>query len=166
MLGWFFGDEKIPMPIDENKERTKRQRSTKRQMALRDARMIRALAAGQALEEVAAREEMSLRRARERVSAILARGPDPTAEFAAMQTRRLNEAMLVAYGAMRDGNLKAVDRVIRITREYDRYHALATGLGAAPAAIPAPPAPLALAPPPALETPHGDEIMLSEVASA
>ena len=45
-----------------------------------------------------------------------------------MQIARLNEAMLIAYGAMKDGNLAAVDRVLKITREYDRYHGLALTL--------------------------------------
>jgi len=45
-----------------------------------------------------------------------------------VQIARLNEAMLIAYGAMKDGNLAAVDRVLKITREYDRYHGLALTL--------------------------------------
>jgi hypothetical protein len=54
-----------------------------------------------------------------------------------MQIERLNEAMLVAYGAMSGGNLQAVDRVVKITREFDRYHGFARSL-AAPAARPRP----------------------------
>ena len=37
---------------------------------------------------------------------------------------RLNEALLVAYGAMGEMNLKAVDRVVRIVRALDRYAAV------------------------------------------
>jgi hypothetical protein len=127
-----------------------RKRSTKREMALRDARLIRALAAGQSIEEVAAREAIPLRRARERVSAILSRNPDPPAEFANLQMRRLSEAMIVASAAMSQGNLEAVDRVLRITREFDRYAGLAEALAAAappPSLAPTPAPPLALAPP-------------------
>jgi len=134
---------------------SRRKRSTKREMALRDARLIRALAAGQPIEELAAREGIPLRRARERVSAILSRRPDPPAEFANLQMRRLSEAMIVATAAMNAGNLHAVDRVIRLTRELDRYAGFAAALAAAAAAAAAPPAalarepaaPLALAPP-------------------
>jgi hypothetical protein len=126
--------------------KTRRKRSTQREMALRDSRLVRALAQGQSIEEVAAREDISLRRARERVSAILSRRADPPAEFAQLQIRRLSEAMLVAHGAMSNGNLKAVDQVVRITREFDRYFGLAMSLSAA--------APEAVAPlPPALPTP-------------
>ena len=64
---------------------------------------------------------------------------------------RLNEAMIVAYGAMAGGNLKAVDRVVRIVSEMDRYHGFYSNPEEAPIGrrrlAPAPDAPLALAPP-------------------
>ncbi len=57
------------------------------------------------------------------VSEILAsRLPAPPEEFVAIQVSRLNEALLVAYSAMSPTNLRAVDRVVRIVRELDRYH--------------------------------------------
>lgn len=132
---------------------TRRRRATRRETALRDARIVRALAHGETIDEVAAREGLTLRRARERVSAVVARrAPGPTEDFVAVQIARLNEAMLIAYGAMQDGNLAAVDRVLKITREYDRYHGLALtlarGAGAAPGPEPlAAPVALALSPP-------------------
>ena len=48
--------------------------------------------------------------------------PHPPEEFVAIQVSRLNEAMLIAFSAMSGANLKAVDRVVRIVRELDRYH--------------------------------------------
>jgi hypothetical protein len=57
------------------------------------------------------------------VREILARrAPSPPAEYLALQVNRLNEAMIVAYGSMAGGNLKAVDRVVGIVSEMDRYH--------------------------------------------
>jgi hypothetical protein len=57
------------------------------------------------------------------VSEILARRmPQPPAEFLALQVSRLNEALIVAYGAMSGMDLRAVDRVVKIVRELDRYH--------------------------------------------
>ncbi len=54
---------------------------------------------------------------------ILARRmPAPPQEFVAIQVSRLNEALLVAYSAMSPTNLGAVDRVVKIVRELDRYH--------------------------------------------
>ena len=53
---------------------------------------------------------------------ILARRmPHPPEEFVAIQLSRLNEALLVAYSAMSPTNLKAVDQVVKIVRELDRY---------------------------------------------
>jgi hypothetical protein len=61
------------------------------------------------------------------VREILAqRMPQPPAEFLALQVSRLNEALLVSYSAMytslSGANFEAVDRVVRIVRELDRYH--------------------------------------------
>ena len=57
------------------------------------------------------------------VRGILARRmPEAPEEFVALQISRLNEALLVAYSAMSGQNLRAVDRVVRIVRELDRYH--------------------------------------------
>ena len=67
--------------------------------------------------------------ARERKAALLAsRAIDTPHEFIKLQIRRLSEAMLVAYSAMSLGDLKAVDKVIKVVRELDRYH----GFGAYP----------------------------------
>ena len=51
--------------------------------------------------------------------------PAPPEEFLAIQVSRLNEALLVAFSAMGPTNLKAVDQVVRIVRELDRYHGFA-----------------------------------------
>lgn len=57
------------------------------------------------------------------------RMPQPPAEFLALQVSRLNEALLVSFSAMHDPaegtNFEAVDRVVRIVRELDRYHGFA-----------------------------------------
>ncbi|HEY1779673.1 MAG TPA: hypothetical protein VGG79_04445 [Roseiarcus sp.] len=67
---------------------------------------------------------------RKRVRKILAdRAPQPPEEYLALQVSRLNEALLVTYGAMHNSmtgaNFEAIDRVIRIVRELDRYHGFA-----------------------------------------
>jgi hypothetical protein len=75
------------------------------------------------LVELAAREGVTLRRMQILVRDILARrAPSPPAEYLELQVNRLNEAMIVAYGSMAGGNLKAVDLVVRIVSEMDRYH--------------------------------------------
>ena len=80
---------------------------------------------GVAIPEIAARMGMSESAARAMLRDVLARSlPESPEEFAAIQMSRLNEALLVAYSAMGDMNLKAVDRVIRIVRALDRYAAV------------------------------------------
>jgi hypothetical protein len=101
----------------------KRHRVTKRELAKRDLRLIEKLAAGTTIEEIAASEGISLKWARERKAAVLAsRVIDTPHEFIKLQIRRLSEAMLVSYSAMSNGDLKAVDKVIKVARELDRYH--------------------------------------------
>ncbi len=143
--------------VQDGAAKPRRKRATKRATVLRDMRIVRALAHGETIDEIALREGLSLRRARERVACVVARRTlEPTEAFIAVQVARLNEMMLVAYGAMKDGNMAAVDRVLKITREYDRYHGLALTLarGRPPAEADALAAPMALA---ALQAPAAFE---------
>ncbi len=81
---------------------------------------------GVSVAEIAARIEVSEKRMRAIIREILARRmPYAPEEFVAIQVSRLNEALLVAYSAMSIANLKAVDQVVRIVRELDRYHGFA-----------------------------------------
>ena len=82
------------------------------------------------MAEIAARVDVGEKRMRAIIREILARRrPAPPEEFVAIQVSRLNEALLVAYSAMADMNLKAVDRVVKIVRELDRYHGFAAVAG-------------------------------------
>src|ERR1700722_15830282 len=118
--------------------------------AQREQKIVALLNCCVSLPEIAAREGVTERRIRQRVQEILARrAPRAPAEFVALQVNRLNEALLVAYSAMANQNLEAVDRVVKIVRELDRYHGLAArDLGDPPAQpplrLPRVPAPLAL----------------------
>jgi len=79
----------------------------------RENRIIDNLNRGMSVTELAARQGVTLRRMQILVREILARrAPSPPAEYLALQVNRLNEAMIVAYGSMAGGNLKAVDRVL------------------------------------------------------
>ena len=119
----------VPASLKPRRDRSVAARRAARQAkADRDQRILRNLCAGLPVAELAVREGLSDRRMRALVQEVLARRtPEPPAEYLALQVARLNEAMLVAYSAMSGQNLKAVDRVVKITRELDRYH----GLGAA-----------------------------------
>jgi hypothetical protein len=98
--------------------------------AEREVRIVSLLNRRVSIAEIAAREGLSLKRMRNLVREVLAqRTPQPPAEFLALQVSRLNEALLVSYSAMdtsvSGANFEAIDRVVRIVRELDRYHRFA-----------------------------------------
>ena len=89
-------------------------------------RIVRLLNSGLSIAEIATRERVTDRGMRKYVRGLLARrAPEPPAEFMALQVSRLNEALFVSYNAMSGANLEAVDRVVKIVRELDRYHGFA-----------------------------------------
>ena len=88
----------------------------------REQAIVEYLNRGVSVVEIAARVGVGEKRMRAIIREILARRmPGPPMEFVAIQMSRLNEALLVAYSAMSPTNLGAVDRVIKIVRELDRY---------------------------------------------
>ena len=135
--------------------------AARRRKGERAREIVGLLNRGVSIAEIAGREGVSEKGMRKYVRALLARrAPEPPEEFLALQVSRLNEALLVAYGAMSGANLQAVDRVVKIVRELDRYHGFAIAADAR--ATPRPPrfappsqAPLALAAPRARTEPNG-----------
>lgn len=101
-------------------------RKARRTRAGREQQIVNLLNAGVSVAEIAQSQGVTHRRMRMIVGEILARrAPQPPAEFLAVQIGRLSEALLVSYSAMGGGNLEAVDRVVKIVRELDRYHGFA-----------------------------------------
>ena len=86
---------------------------------------------GLTVAHIARVEQLTVRRVRQIIAEMLAsRESDPPAGFVQLQIARLSEAMIVARTMMMQGNLQAMDRLIKLTSELDRYH------GFAPAQIP------------------------------
>ncbi len=142
-----------PEPKGCKLDRSRRQRLEARQAkAERNVRLFNLLKAGAPMAEIALREGLSPRRMRELVRQMLERREvDPPAGFVQLQIGRLSDAMMVAHAAMMGGNMQALDRVLRIVGELDRYHGFARArpdpavsatpalaASAAPLALPAP----------------------------
>ena len=95
--------------------------------AEREDRIIRLFNEGVSVAEIAAQEGVSLKRMRNCLREILARRqPRPPAEFIARQVGQLNEALLLSFDAMVDpetgANFAAIDRVVSIVRQLDRFN--------------------------------------------
>jgi hypothetical protein len=115
-------------PLAVRRDRSVEARRAERQAkASRERRIIESLNRGVSVAVIAEWEDVTEKRMRALVRDILARRmPEPPAQFLAMQVSRLNEALLVSFGAMSgSNNLQAVDRVVKIVRELDRYHGFA-----------------------------------------
>ncbi len=94
----------------------------------REKLIIDTLNRGVSVAEIAARIGIGEKRTRAvirdprtGIRGLARRMPHPPEEFVAIQMSRLNEALLVAYSVMSPANLKAVDQVVKIVRELDRY---------------------------------------------
>jgi len=140
-----------PAPPAPRRDRSVSARRAARQLrAEREAGIVDLLNRGVSVAEIADRNGVSERAMRKSIRAILARrAPAPPSEFLALQVSRLNEALMVSYGAISAQNLGAVDRVVKIVRELDRYHGFAVEPAAQPrqALLPPPSAtPIALEP--------------------
>ncbi len=81
-------------------------RAARLEKARREGRIVDLLNRGVSVAEIASRQGVTEKRMRALVSEILARRmPEPPAEFLALQVSRLNEPLLVVYGAMSGATL-------------------------------------------------------------
>ena len=140
-------DSKSRAAKKQSKPEQIRRAAARRATAARKLRIVEQLAAGMSVARIAQAENCSIRRVRRIIAETLEqREIDPPAGFVQLQIARLNDAMMVAHTRMIEGDLRAMDRLVKLVGELDRYH----GLGRAPAA-PAPqappPAPLQIAAP-------------------
>ena len=124
----------MPVSVALHLAERPRNRSVEARRAARQAKLERErlivdfLNRGVSVAEIAQRIGVTEKRMRALVKEILSRRmPAALEDYVSLQASRLNEALLVAYGAMSDKNLKAVALVVRIVRELDRYHGFVAG---------------------------------------
>ena len=111
-----------PPPPPEPARRVAPRRAT----ADRRLRILERLTTGLTVPHIAREEGLSVTRIRQIIAAMLeSREIDPPAGFVQLQIARLSEAMIVARTMMMEGDLQAMDRLIKLTGELDRYHGFA-----------------------------------------
>ena len=117
-----------------------RRTAMRRATAERKLRILERLTAGVSVPHIARTEDLTIRRVRQIIAEMLAkREVDPPAGFVQLQIARLSDAMQVAHTMMMEGDLKAMDRVIKLAGELDRYHGYGrVEIAAAPAPAPPP----------------------------
>ena len=96
---------------------------SKRARVTRAQRILASLIAGAGVDEIGAGERLT----RKRTESILRqelrnRWVAPAEDFARLQIARLEQMLLKLLDRLQDGDLKAIDRAIRIVDRLDRYH--------------------------------------------
>jgi hypothetical protein len=124
---------KKSLPLQPPPPEPARRVAPRRATADRRLRILERLTTGLTVSHIAREEGLTVTRIRQILADMLdSREIDPPAGFVQIQIARLSEAMIVARTMMMEGDLQAMDRLIKLMRELDRYH----GFGKAPISLP------------------------------
>ena len=115
--GFLHPSLKAPMTHTSPPTRSKRARVTRAQ------RVLASLIAGAGVDEIGAAERLT----RKRTESILRqelrnRWIAPADDFAKLQIARLEQMILKLLDRLQNGDLKAIDRALKIVDRLDRYH--------------------------------------------
>jgi hypothetical protein len=96
-------------------------------------RIFARLQEGWSYETIAQQENLSRERIRQIVSDTLAaRAIEPRRDHTRLQIARLDPALRLAAGQVAAGDLRAVDRLLRVLDRLDKYQGVAAAMGDAP----------------------------------
>jgi hypothetical protein len=97
--------------------RSSRTKSTRAQ------RILASLIAGAGMDEIGVAERLTRKRTENVLRQELrSRWVAPAEDFARLQIARLEQMLLTLLGRLQNGDLKAIDRALRIVDRLDRYH--------------------------------------------
>ena len=101
---------------------------SKRSRVPRAQRVLASLIAGAGVDEIGATERLT----RKRTESILReelrnRWVAPAEDFARLQIARLEQMILKLLDRLQNGDLKAIDRALKIVDRLDRYHGFTKG---------------------------------------
>ena len=95
----------------------------KRSGPTRARRVLASLIAGAGVDEISAAEQLTRKRTESMLRQELRnRWMAPAEEFARLQIARLEQMILRLLDGIQDGELKAIDRALKIVDRLDRYH--------------------------------------------
>jgi DNA-binding CsgD family transcriptional regulator len=116
-------------------------RERRRERARRDEDILDLVVSGYAAETIADKLELSVKTVRRATArAVDKRRPDGGADYVRLQVMRLTKAMRVVDLNLENGHLKAVEPLLKVMAQLDRYHALSLAAPESPPlALPAPP---------------------------
>jgi hypothetical protein len=96
---------------------------TKRTRVTRAQRVLASLIAGSGVHEIAATERLTPKRTESILRQELRnRWVAPADDFARLQIARLEQMILKLLERLQSGDLKAIDRALKIVDRLDRYH--------------------------------------------
>jgi hypothetical protein len=113
----------LPPSLKAPKTHTNLPTRSKRLRVTRAQRVLASLIAGAGVDEIGAAERLT----RKRTESILRqelrnRWIAPADDFAKLQIARLEQMILKLLDRLQDGDLKAIDRALKIVDRLDRYH--------------------------------------------
>jgi len=91
---------------------------------LRRLRILAQVQAGSSYAAIGREEKLSRERVRQIVAKALEAGGETRLDHARVQIARLEPALRLAAGAVADGELAAIDRLLRVLDRLDRYSAV------------------------------------------
>jgi hypothetical protein len=98
----------------------------KRSRATLTQRVLAALVAGSGVDEIGAAERLTRKRTENILRQELrSRWVAPAEEFARLQIARLERMIVKLVEPIQNGDLKAIDRALKIVDRLDRYHGFA-----------------------------------------
>jgi hypothetical protein len=96
---------------------------TKRTRVSRAQRVLASLIGGAGVDEISAAEQLTRKRTESLLRQELRnRWVAPAEEFARLQIARLEQMILKLLDRLQNGDLKAIDRALKIVDRLDRYH--------------------------------------------
>jgi hypothetical protein len=110
--------------LNEPIQPARRRRLSAHELTMRRDRVFARMLEGQRYPEIAVAEAITLRQVREIIQEALAQEDvDPQSDFALVQIARLEGALRLIEKKIAEGELTAVDRLVKVLALLDRYHA-------------------------------------------